>query len=119
MERDRIKSRASFRSEVWTGKREFMGAAGVRASWPRSLDADLENSDLESEGESGTLATRVARFVFGFADGAVPSRSPVASSIIAGSLAGSKLLSSDLVICSGSKARAAVRAANPSKIKSP
>ena len=91
MARDHIKSRASFRSEVWTGKRESVGAAGVRASWPRSIDADLENSDLESEGESASLVTRGAWFVFGLADDAIPYRSPVSSSIIVGSPAGSKL----------------------------
>ena len=110
MARDRIKSRASFRSEVWTGKRESAGLAGVRASCPRLLDADLENLDLESEGESDTLVTRGARFVFGLADDAIPSRSPVASSIIAGSPVGSKLPSSDLAVCSGSQARAVVGA---------
>ena len=116
---DHIKSRASFRSEVWTERRESVGPAGVRASWPRPLDVDLESSDLESEGESGTLATWGARFDLGFADDAVPSRSPVAGSIIACNPAGSKLPSSDLVVCSGSKARAAVGAANPLKIKFP
>ena len=68
MRRDHIKSRASFRSEVWTEERESAGLTGVRASWPRPLDADLESSDLKFEGESGTLATRGARFVFGYAD---------------------------------------------------
>ena len=90
-----------------------------RASCPLPLDVDLESSDLESEGESDALATRGVRFVFGFADDAVPSGSLVTSSITADSPAGSKLPSSDLVVCSGSKAGAAVWAANPSKIKSP
>ena len=114
-----IKSRASFRSKVWTEKRESVGLTRLRAYWPRPLDANLESSDLEYEGESGTLATRGAWFVFGFSDDTVPSRSPVASSIIAGSPAGSKLPSSDLVVCSGSKARVVVGVVNPSKIKSP
>ena len=98
MARDRIKSRASFRSEVWTENQGSAGLTGARASWPRPLDADLESSDLESDGESSTLATRGARFVFGFADDDVQSGSPVASSIIARSPAGSKLPSSDLEI---------------------
>ena len=85
MARDHIKSRASFRSEVWTEKQESAGLTGVRASWSRLLEVDLKSLDLESEGESDTLATRGARFVFGFADDAAPSRSSVASSIIAGS----------------------------------
>ena len=119
MARGHIKSRASFRSEVWTEKRESARLTEMRASWLRPFEVDLKSSDLESEGESRTLAKRGARFGFGFADDAVPSRSPIASSIIARSPAGSKLPSSDLVVCSGSKARAAVGAANPSKIKSP
>ena len=119
MASDRIKSRASFRSKVWTEKRGSAGLTGARASWPRSLDKDLESSDFESEGESGTLATRGAWFVFGFADDAVPSRSLVASSIIAWSPAGSKLPSLELVVFSGSKTRAVVGAVNLAKIKSP
>ena len=89
------------------GERESAGLAGMKASWPCSLGVDFESSDLEFGGESG------------FADDAVPSGSPVVSSIIADSPAGSKLPSSDLVVCSGPKARAVVGAANPSKIKSP
>ena len=118
MVRDRIKFKASFKSEVWTRKRESVGLAGVKASWPCLLGAELESSDLESGGESGFL-TRGARFDSGFANDAVPSGSPAVSSIIAESPAGSKLPSSDLVVCSGSNARAVVWAANPSKIKSP
>ena len=53
MARDRIKSRASFKSEVSIGKRKFTRLAGVKTSWPCLLVVDFESSDLESEGESG------------------------------------------------------------------
>ena len=53
MARGRIKSRASFKSEGWTEKREFVGLSEVGASWRRPLDKDLDSSDLESGGVSG------------------------------------------------------------------
>ena len=49
----------------------------------------------------------------------IPSGSPVSSSIVAESPVGFKLPSSDLVMCSRSKAKAVVGAVNPWKIKSP
>ena len=55
----------------------------------------------------------------GPAGDAVPSGSPVSGSIAVECLAGFKLPSSDLVVSSGSKARAVIGAANPWKIKSP
>ena len=72
MARDCIKSRASFRSKVWTEKREFSEKTGVRSSWPRLLVADLESLDLKFEGESSALATRGVRFVFGLAESSSP-----------------------------------------------
>ena len=119
MVRDRIKSRASFKNEVWKGKRESVEQGGTEVPWPSSYDADLESAELVSRGESGFMriegAWRDSRPV---AD-AIPFDSPVSGSIAAESLAGFKLPSSDLVMCSGSKARAVIRAVNPWKIKSP
>ena len=96
---DRIKSRASFKGEGWTEKRESVGLSGVGVPWRRPPDTNLESSNLESGGVSGA--------------------SPAASSISAESPAGSRLPSSDLSAYSRSKARAVIEAANPSKIKSP
>ena len=47
------------------------------------------------------------------------SVSPALSSMVAERPASSKLPSSDLIACSGSKARVVIRVANPLKIKSP
>ena len=55
MARDRIKSKASFKSEVWTGKRESVELGGTEVSWPSSHDVDLESSELVSGGESGFM----------------------------------------------------------------
>ena len=99
--RDRIKSKASFKSEVWTG---------TEASWPSSHDAVFEGSVLVSGEESGFTMT---------ARDAILSGSPVLSSKAAESPAGSRLPSSDLVTRYGSRARAVVGATNPWKIKSP
>ena len=55
MARDRIKSRASFKSEVWTGKQESVEMGGTEVPWPSSHDADLEGLELVSGGESGFM----------------------------------------------------------------
>ena len=109
MARDRIKSRASFKSEVWTGKRESVELGRTEVPWPNRHDADLESSELVSGGESGFVRIEGAWHNSGPADDVIPFGSPVSSSIAAeGS---SKLPSSDLMMCSGSKARAVVGAA--------
>ena len=119
MARDHIKSRASFKSEVWTGKRRSVELVREKASWLCLLGADLESSELGSGGESGFSIIRGTPFDSGLADDTVASGSTVVSFVIAEGPVGSKLPSSDSAVCSGSKARAVVGAANPSKIKSP
>ena len=101
MARDRIKSRASFKSEVWMG---------TEVPRPRSQDTDCKGPELVSGEESGFVMA---------AGGSILSDSPALSSIAANSPTVSRLPSSDLVMRSGSKARAVVGAANPWKIKSP
>ena len=91
----------------------------AKTSWPRSLAADLESPELESGDVSSLSRTRGVRLDSGLADGTALSGSAVASSIIVESPVDSKLPSSDLAVCSGSRARAAVGVANPSKVKSP
>ena len=75
-----------------------------------SDDADSEGSELVSGEESGFLMV---------ANGTTSSDSPMPGLVAADSLAGSVILSSDLVMRSGSKAREEVRVVNPWKIKSP
>ena len=99
--KDHIKSRASFKSEVWMG---------TVVPWPDSHDANFEGSELVSGEELGFVMT---------AGGAILSGSPVLSFIALESPAGSKLPSSDLVTRSESKAGAVVGAMIPWKIKSP
>ena len=72
-----------------------------------------------SKSESGFMMIEGAWRNSGPAGEALPSGFPVTSSLAVESPAGSKLPSSDLVMCSRSKARAAVGAVNPYKIKSP
>ena len=98
MARDHIKSRASFKSGVWTGS---------EVSAPSSHDAGLQGSEVVS-GEESVLAM--------IAGDAILS---VLSSKATESPAGSRLPSSDLMTRSGSKAGAVAEAANPWKIKSP
>ena len=116
---DRIKSRASFKSDDWTGKRESTELVRAKASWPCSLSVDLESSELASGGGSGFSMIRGTQFDSGLADDTVASGSPVVSFVISEGSVGSKLQSLDPAVCSGSKARAVVGAVNPSKIKSP
>src|SRR5215216_1288841 len=95
MATDRIKSRASFKSEVWTGKRKSAELGREKASWPCSPGVDLESSELASGGESGFPKIGGTQFDSGLANDAVPSRYPVVSFIIAKSTVGSNLPSSD------------------------
>ena len=119
MARDRIKSRALFKREVWIGQRESAEQGGIGFPRPSSCNTDLESSDLVFEDESGFVLIKGAWYDSGSASETIPFVSPVLSSMAAESPAGSKLPSSNSVRCSGSKARAAVEAANPWKIKAP
>ena len=101
MTRDRIKSRASFKSEFW---------AGTEVPWPSPHDAGCEGPGLVFGKESG--------FRMSVGD-TIPSGPPLLSSAAAESPAGSSLPSLDLMTRSGSKAGAVVGAANPWEIKSP
>lgn len=105
MARDCIKSRASFKSELWIGKRESVEEGGTEVPWPSSYDADLESSELVSEGESDSMRIEGAWRDSRPAGDAIPSGSPVSGSIAIESPTGFKLPSSDLVVRSGSKAR--------------
>ena len=118
MARNRIKSRASFKSEVWTGKRESVESSGTEVSWSSSHDADLKRLELVSGGESGFVMITGVWLDFGPAGDTMPFGSPVLRSIDVQSPAGFKLPSSYLVMRSGSKARAVVGVVNPWKIKS-
>ena len=101
MARDRIKSRASFKSEA---------CAGTGVPWPSPHDAGCEGSGLVFGKESD--------FMMSVGD-TIPSGSPMLSFAAAESPAGSSLPFLDLMTRSGSKAGAVVGAANPWKIKSP
>ena len=110
MTRDRIKSRASLKGEVWPGRRESVEYGGKETPWPSPQDADSKGSEP------------VPGEVFGFmmvASDTTSPGSPVLGSVAADSLAGSGIPSSDLAMRSGSKARAEVGVVNPWKIKSP
>ncbi len=96
--RDRIRSKALFKSGVWTWS---------EVSGPSSHDAGLHFSEVVSGEESGLAM---------IAGDAILS---VLSSKAAESPTGSRLPSSNLMMCSGSKARAVVEAVNPWKIKYP
>ena len=109
MTRDRIKSRASLKGEVWPGRRASVEYGGRENPWPSSHAADSEGSEPVFGEESGfVIMTGVT----------VSSDYPVLGTIAAESPAGPGTPSSDLVLCSGSKARAKVGVANPWKIKS-
>ena len=118
MARDRIKSRASFKSEGWTGKGESAGLARAKASWPHFLGAGFESSELDFGGESGLSMIGATQPDYGLAEDKIASGSPIVSFVVE-SPAVFKLPSSDLAVCSRSKARAVVGATNPSKIKCP
>src|SRR5215216_7121503 len=95
MATDRIKSRASFKSEVWTGKRKSVELGRAKASWPCSPGVDLESSELASGGEFGFPMIGGTQFDSRLADDTIPSGSPVVSFIIAEGPVGSKLPSLD------------------------
>ena len=119
MARDYIKSRASFKSGIGTGKQESMERGRTGVPWPSSYDTDLESSEVVHRGESGLMRMEGAWSDSGPSGETIPSVSPVLSSMAAESLACSKLPSSDSTKSSGSEAKAAVEATNPWKIKSP
>ena len=116
MARDRIKSRVSFKSEVWTGKRESARLARVKTSWPCLLGMDFESTDLESRGESGLSRIGGTRSDSELVTDIIASESSIVW-FAAESPVGSKL--PYLVVCSESEARVVVGVVNPSKIKSP
>ena len=72
-----------------------------------------------SGGDSGSMRTEEAWHDSRPAGDAIPSGSLVSGSIAVESAAGFKLPSLDLVVCSRSKAKVVIGAANPGKIKSP
>ena len=109
MTRDRIKSRASLKGEVWPGRKESVEYGGKKIPWSGSHNADSEGSGPVFGEESGFMMIAVD----------TTSWLSHASLMAAESPAGSRIPSSDLVMCSGSKARAGVGATNPLKIKSP
>ena len=110
MMRDRIKSRASLKGEVWPGRRESVEYGRKETPWPSTHDASSEGSKLVSEEESGFVMV---------ASDTTFSGSPILGLVAAASPACSRSSSSDLATCSGSKAKAEVGVANPWKIKSP
>ena len=87
-----------------------MEYGGKETPWPSSHDADSEGSEPVSREESGSMMVASDTSSFG---------SPVLGLVAADSPAGSGTPSSDLVMRSGSKARAEVGVVNPWKIKSP
>ena len=97
MTRDRIRSKASFKSGV---------QIGLEVSGPSSHDAGLQGSEVVSGEVPGLLMIAGDAILSGF---------PVLSSKAAESTTGSRLPSSDLMTRSGSKAGAMVEAANPGR----
>ena len=87
-----------------------MEYGGKETSWPSSHDVDSEGSEPVSGEESGIQMV---------ASDTTSSGSPVLGLVVADSPAGSVIPSSDLVMRSGSKARAEVVVGNPWNIKSP
>ena len=110
MTRDRIKSIATLKGEVWPGRRESVEYGGKETPWPSSHDADSEGSEPVSGEESGFMMV---------ASGTASSGSPVLGLVAADSPAGSGIPSLDLAMHSESKARAEVGVMNPWKTKSP
>ena len=70
------------------------------------MNADLKSSELTSGGESGFPMTRRALFYSRPVDIMVTSGSLAGNSVVGEGPVGFILLSSDKVVCSGSKARA-------------
>ena len=110
MTRDRIKSRASLKGEVFPERRETAEYGGREAPWPNSHGADSEGPEpVSGEGSDFVMV----------ASNATSFGSPVLGLVTADSPAGSRSPSSGMAMRSGSKAKAEVGAMNPWKIKSP
>ena len=78
----------------------------VHDTWPCSLGADLESSELASRGEFGSPMTGRVLVDSRLAEDMVASGSLAKSFVEGESPLGFKLPSSDEVVCSGSTARA-------------
>ena len=89
MTRDRIKSRASLKGEVWPGRRESVEYGGMETPWPSSHDADSEGSELVPGEKSGFMMV---------ASDTTSSGSPIQGLVIADTPAGSRIPSSDLAM---------------------
>ena len=100
-------------------RQESLGLSEAKTSWSRLPAVALGSLILVPVHDSGPSVTGGIRPGSGLADDTVLSGSAAVSSAVVESLVDSKLPSPDLVVCSGSKARAAVGAVNPSKIKFP
>ena len=110
MTRDRIKSGASLKGEVWPERREPVEYGERGTPWPNSHDANSEDLEpVSGEGSGSVMAV---------SDTTSPG-SPTMGLMAADSPATSGSPSSDLAIRSGSRARVEVGGANPWKIKSP
>ena len=105
MARDHFKSRASFKSEGWTGNRGPAELGMVNATCLRSMEADLESSELASKGGSGFRMIGRVLFDFRSADNMATSGSPARSSVVGAGPVGFMLPSSDKAVRSGSRAR--------------
>ena len=105
MARDRIKSKASPRSEGRTGNRGPVGLCVANSARLCSLDADLESSELASRGEFGTPMTRRVPVDPRLAEDVVAFGSSGKRFVVGESPVGSKFPFSDEVVCSGSKAK--------------
>ena len=103
MARERIKFGASFKGEVWTGRRESMERGGTGVPWPSSYNTDLESSELVYGGESGLMRIEGSWSDSGPAGETIPSISSVLSSMAVKRPTGSKLPSLDLVRSSRSE----------------
>ena len=104
MTRDRIKSRALLKGEVWPGRRVSVEYGGKEIPGPSSHDADSKGSEPVSGEESGFMM---------LASDTTSSGSPVLGLVAADSPAGSGIPSSDPAMRFGSKARAEVGVVNP------
>jgi hypothetical protein len=82
----------------------------AETSWPCSLGAGLESSELAFRGKFGPPKIGGILFDSRPADNEIASEFPVVNFVIAESPVGSKLPSSDKMVRSGSKARAGTMA---------
>ena len=111
MARDRIKSKASLRSEGRTGNQGLAGLGMADSAGPCSLGADLETSELASRGEFGSPMTRRVLLDSRLAEDIVAFGSSAKSSMVGENPVGFKYPSSDEVVCPESKARAGMMVA--------